>query len=224
MTEPLVVAEGVCRRFGLGSTATEAVRRVSCAIQPGDRIALIGPSGSGKSTLLHLLGGLDCPTAGSLSWPGLGPREVLRPAKIADVFQGPSLLPPLSVVENVRLPLLLQGRSEREATMLAEAALARFGVAHLRNKLPEEISAGQAQRIAIARALASRPALLLGDEPTGQLDSISADEVITIVLNAVAELDAAAIVATHDPRVARRFSIVWEMDDGYLKTGVSCST
>lgn len=107
--------------------------------------------------------------------------------------------------------------------MLAEAALARFGVAHLRNKLPEEISAGQAQRIAIARAVASRPALLLGDEPTGQLDSISADEVMTIVLDAVAELGAAAIVATHDPRVARRFSIVWEMNDGYLKTGVSCS-
>jgi ABC-type lipoprotein export system ATPase subunit len=220
MTEPLVVATGVSRRFGLGSTATEAVRWASCVIQPSDRIALIGPSGSGKSTLIHLLGGLDCPTAGSLSWPGLGPREGLRPGKIADVFQGPSLLPPLSVVENIRLPLLLQGMSEREATVLAEAALARFGAAHLRNKLPEEISAGQAQRIAIARAVASRPALLLGDEPTGQLDSIGADEVITIVLDAIAELGAAAIVATHDPRVARRFSIVWEIDDGYLKTGV----
>jgi ABC-type lipoprotein export system ATPase subunit len=223
MTEPLVVAKGLCRRFGSGSTATEAVRWASCAIRPSDRIALIGPSGSGKSTLLHLLGGLDCPTTGSLSWPGLGPREALRPGKIADVFQGPSLLPPLSVVENVRLPLLLQGTSEREATVLAEAALARFGAAPLRNKLPEEISAGQAQRIAIARAVASRPALLLADEPTGQLDSISADEVISVVLAAVEELGAAAIIATHDPRVARRFSIVWEMDDGYLRTGVACS-
>ena len=224
MGEPLVVAAEASRRFGSGDGATEAVHPASCAVQPGQRIALIGPSGSGKSTLLNLLGGLDIPTAGSICWPALGPREGLRPGKIAIVFQGPSLLPPLTVVENIRLPLLLQGLSEKEATALADAALARFGVAHLRGKLPEEISGGQTQRAAIARALAGRPALLLADEPTGQLDSSGADEVITIVLDAIAELGAAAIVATHDPLVARRFGIIWEMSNGYLRTNGACST
>lgn len=224
MAEPLVVALEVSRRFGSGSTATEAVRRASCAIYPTDCIALIGPSGSGKSTLLRLLGGLDRPTSGSVGWPALGPCEALRPAKIADVFQGPSLLPPLSVVENVRLPLLLQGLSEREATVLADAALARFGVAQLRDKLPEEVSAGQAQRIAIARAIAVQPTLLLADEPTGQLDSASARQVLTTLLKALGELGAATVVATHDPLVAQQLDTVWEMNDGYLKTGVACST
>jgi ABC-type lipoprotein export system ATPase subunit len=210
--------------YGSGSTAIEAVRRATCAVYTADRIALMGPSGSGKSTLLHLLGGLDSPTTGNVRWPGLGPRERLRPGKIVDVFQGPSLLPALSVVENVRLPLLLQGLSEREARGSAEAVLDRFGVAHLRDKLPEEISGGQAQRVAIARALACRPSLVLADEPTGQLDSTSANEVLTTFLDITAELRAAAIVATHDSRVAERFGIAWHMNNGCLETGVACST
>jgi len=224
MADPLLVAIGVTRRFGSGSAAMEAVRGASCAVYPGERIALIGPSGSGKSTLLNLLGGLDTPTAGDLSWPGLGPREHLRPSKVVCVFQGPSLLLPLSVIENIGFPLLLQGVSEKEASGLAEKALARFGVGHLRDKLPEEISAGQQQRVAIARAFVARPSLVLADEPTSQLDSISASEVLTTLLNAAADLGAAAIVATHDPLVAGRLDIVWEMDDGYLKTSVACST
>jgi ABC-type lipoprotein export system ATPase subunit len=224
MAEPLVVAQEVSRSFGSGSTAVEAVRRTTCAIYSENRIALMGPSGSGKSTLLHLLGGLDSPTTGNVRWPGLGPRERLRPGRIVDVFQGPSLLPALSVVENVRLPLLLQGVSEQEARVSAEAVLDRFGVAHLRDKLPEEISGGQAQRVAIARALACKPSLVLADEPTGQLDSTSANEVLTTFLDIIAELGAATIVATHDSRVAGRFSIAWHMNDGCLETGVVCST
>jgi ABC-type lipoprotein export system ATPase subunit len=112
----------------------------------------------------------------------------------------------------------------RDATVLAVAALERFGVAHLRDKLPEEISAGQAQRVAIARAVAARPALLLADEPTGQLDSITANEVLTALLASLAETGAAIIIATHDRRMAERMDILWEMNDGYLKTGVACST
>ena len=224
MTDPLVVATGVSRRFGSGGAATEAVREVSCAVYPHDRIALVGPSGSGKSTLLHLLGGIDLPSAGTISWPALGPREDLRPAKIMDVFQGPSLLPPLSLIENAQFPMLLQGLAARDATVLAAAALERFDVAHLRDKLPEEVSAGQAQRVAIARAVAARPALLLADEPTGQLDSISANEALTALLDSLAGTGAAIIIATHDRRVAERMDILWEMDDGYLKTGVACST
>jgi ABC-type lipoprotein export system ATPase subunit len=223
MNEPLVVAEEVARWFGSGSTATAAVRRVSCTVRPGERIALVGPSGSGKSTLLNLLGGLDSPTAGSICWPALGPRDDLRPNKVAIVFQGPSLLLPLSVAENVIFPMLLHGLSEQESSERAASALARFGVADLSDKLPEEISAGQAQRTAIARAVASRPALLLADEPTGQLDSTTASEVLTSLLDAIENLGAAAIIATHDPLVAARLDIVWEMNDGYLKTGAECS-
>src|SRR5947208_9277149 len=107
MDEPLVLAENVSRRFGVGPAATVALQRATCAIYPGDRIALTGPSGSGKSTLLHLLGGLDRPSSGIVSWPWFGARANLRPGRVVDVFQGPSLLPPLSVLENVRLPLLL---------------------------------------------------------------------------------------------------------------------
>jgi ABC-type lipoprotein export system ATPase subunit len=224
MSEPLVVAEELSRRFGEGATTTQAVRRASCAVHAGERIALVGPSGSGKSTLLNLLAGLDSPTAGSIRWPALGRREELRPAKVAMVFQGPSLLLPLSVEENVMFPVLLQGESEEEAHLRALTALSEFGIADLRDKLPEEISAGQAQRTAIARAVASRPALLLADEPTGQLDSATAVEVLTALLEVIDTLGVAAVIATHDPRVAARLDVLWEMNDGYLKTGAQCST
>jgi ABC-type lipoprotein export system ATPase subunit len=224
MVESLVVAVDVSRRFGSGDAATDGVRRASCEIYAGDRIALVGPSGSGKSTLLHLLGGLDRPTTGVVSWPALGPQERLRPSEVVDVFQGPSLLPPLSVLENVCFPLVLDGVPERNATLLAEAALERFGVANLRDKLPEEISGGQAQRVAIARAMAGRPALLLADEPTGQLDSITAQEVLSTLLDAIREQGTALVIATHDPLVAERLDRIWEMKDGCLETGVACST
>ena len=218
MAEPLVVAIGVSRRFGHGPTATDALREATCLIRPGDRIALTGPSGSGKSTLLHLIGGLDEPTGGTVVWPELGPRARLRPGKIVDVFQGPSLLPPLSIAENVRLPLLLRGDSDRVAAEAADAALAAFGLGDLRDKLPEEISGGQAQRVAIARAVAVRPALVLADEPTGQLDSATAGAVLATLLATLAEIGAAIVVSTHDPRVAERLDLIWSMRDGVLTT------
>jgi ABC-type lipoprotein export system ATPase subunit len=223
-SEALVEAIGVSRRFGSGGSATDAVRDVTCLILPGDLIGLMGPSGSGKSTLLNLLAGIDEPSTGDIRWPALGVRELLRPDKVAVVFQGPSLLPPLSVVENVELPLLLQNRPVAETARLANGALDRLGVAELWDKLPEEISGGQAQRVAVARALATRPLLLLADEPTGQLDSATAEEVITTLVAALREIGAAAVVATHDPHVARRFDAIWQMAGGKLDCGVACST
>ena len=223
MVEPLVVAVELSRRFGSGSAVVQAVRRATCEIVPGDRIALVGPSGSGKSTLLHLLGGLDDPTGGTVSWPALGARADLRPGKVANVFQDPSLLPQLSVAENVRLPLLLQDMADAESMRLADRALTVLGLAHLRDKLPEEISGGQAQRVAIARALAGRPALFLADEPTGQLDSITAQEVLSILLDALEASGTAAVIATHDPLVAARLDKVWRMNDGCLEIGAPCS-
>lgn len=218
MREPLVTATALARRFGSGTGATDALRSATCTIWPGDRIALVGPSGSGKSTLLHLLGGLDDPTDGTVVWPALGSRQALRPAGIGDIFQGPSLLPPLSVLENVRLPLQLLGESDALAVQGAEAALHAFGIAHLADKLPEEISGGQAQRVAIARTVASCPRLVLADEPTGQLDSDTAAATLTTLFSVLADQGTAIVVSTHDPRVAERLDIQWSMRDGVLET------
>jgi ABC-type lipoprotein export system ATPase subunit len=218
MDEALVVADAISRTFGTGSAATVALREATCSLYPGDRIALTGPSGSGKSTLLHLLGGLDLPTTGVVSWPGLGSRQQLRPGLVVDVFQGPSLLPPLSVLENVRFPLILNGTPDKEATEIAWDALALFDLEHLRDKLPEEISGGQAQRVAIARAISVRPALVLADEPTGQLDSATAIGVLERFLAALDDIGAALVVATHDARITKLLGIVWAMRNGRLWT------
>jgi putative ABC transport system ATP-binding protein/lipoprotein-releasing system ATP-binding protein len=180
------------------------------------RIAIVGPSGSGKSTLLHLMAGLDEPTVGSISWPGIGSRDELRPGPVAVVFQGPSLLPPLTVAENVALPLLLAGSDEPDARRRAEEALTRLGLSDLTDKLPEEISGGQAQRAAIARAVAGDPALILADEPTGQLDHATGADVVNTLLEAADHSGAALVVSTHDRAVADRFGECWEMHSGLL--------
>jgi len=218
MAEPLVVATGLSRSFGPPEAPVQAVRDASVTILPGQLIALTGPSGSGKSTLLHLLGGLDTPNEGSVTWPALGERDALRPTRIADIFQGPSLLAPLSVVENVRLPLLMAGYDERDATSRSMEALSRFGVDELATMLPEEISGGQAQRAAIARAVAIRPNLILADEPTGQLDTHTALAVLDALLAAAAESGAAVVISTHDLRIADRLDTTWAMKNGCLTT------
>jgi ABC-type lipoprotein export system ATPase subunit len=212
----LVRASGVARTFGRGPAAVVAVHGASCEIHAGARLALTGPSGSGKSTLLHLLAGLDEPTAGTITWPALGDRHQLRPGPVGVVFQGPSLLPPLDAAENVALPLLLAGHSEAEATAAALRALDRLGIEDLAGALPDELSGGQAQRVAVARVLAGRPRLILADEPTGQLDHGHGAVVVDALLEAAAATGAALLVATHDPRVAGRFPQRWSMTDGRL--------
>jgi len=218
--EPLVLCSGAGRTFGHGATATVAVEPTDCAIAAGARIALVGPSGSGKSTLLHLMAGLDEPTVGAVSWPGIGGRPALRPGPVAVVFQGPSLLPPLTVEENVALPLVLDGRSDRDARAAAHHALALLDLLELRDKLPEELSGGQAQRVAISRAVAGQPAIVLADEPTGQIDRASADAVVDLLLAAADHAGAALVVSTHDPTVADRMRERWEMHSGRLVTSV----
>lgn len=216
MPEPLVTASNVSRYFGEGAAQVQAVMDVSCVINPGERIALAGPSGSGKSTLLHLLGGLDVQDCGSLAWPALGSRLLLRPGKVMDIFQGPSLLPPLTVIENVRLPMILAGSGDKEATESALHALDAFHLVHLRDALPEELSGGQAQRVSIARAIAASPSLIMADEPTGQLDSGTAIDVLDTILDHCFRTGAAILIATHDPRVAERMEYQWTMRDGRL--------
>src|SRR5665648_86865 len=141
---PLASCDGAARTYGAGASATVALQPTDCAVWPDARIALVGPSGSGKSTLLHLLAGLDPPTVGEVTWPAIGGPEDLRPGPVAVVFQGPSLLPPLTVAENVALPLVLDGARDAAAHERARQALEVIDLLALADKLPEEISAGQA--------------------------------------------------------------------------------
>jgi putative ABC transport system ATP-binding protein/lipoprotein-releasing system ATP-binding protein len=212
----LVRCEGAARTYGSGASATVALQATDCEVRPGARIALVGPSGSGKSTLVHLMAGLDEPTVGTVSWPALGDRAALRPGPVAVVFQGPSLLPPLTVEENVALPLVLAGTPDRDAHRQARAALELLGLADLAAKLPEEISGGQSQRVAVARALAGGPRLILADEPTGQLDRENGVAVVDRLLAATEHTGAALVVCTHDPAVADRLPERWTILNGKL--------
>jgi len=208
----LVVAEGLSHRYG----QTVALAFASCVVVRRDRIALLGRSGSGKSTLLHLLGGLTPPTGGQIRWPALGSAETLRPGQVSFVFQAQSLLAPLTALENVALPLLLLGVERGSALLRAAYQLERLGLDTVQHQLPEELSGGQAQRVAVARALVTDPLLILADEPTGQLDSHNAQHLMDVLCSACEQSGAALVVATHDPAIAQRLTQVWQMSRGVL--------
>jgi putative ABC transport system ATP-binding protein/lipoprotein-releasing system ATP-binding protein len=203
--------------FGTNGSRVVALQHATCRIESGDRIALVGPSGSGKSTLLHLLAALDEPTTGTIRWPALGARETLRPSKISFVFQTESLLAPLTVLENIEVPRLLAGSNADEARSDASEILAALDLSELAEKLPEEISGGQAQRAAVARSLITRPALILADEPTGQLDHDTASHLLKLLLRRLKASETALVIATHDPFVAGLMKTVWTIEHGVLK-------
>ena len=223
MTDVLVRASGLSRRFGNGQGAVVAVADATFEIREGDHIALTGPSGSGKTSLLHLIAALDQPSGGVIEWPALGQADDLRPGPVAVAFQGPSLLPPLTVTENVALPALLAGSTDAAATAAAGVLIERLGLAEVASKLPEEISGGQAQRAGLARALMGEPRLILADEPTGQLDRGSAAGLMEVLLQQVTVTRAALVVATHDAAVADRLPLRWSMTDRNLQTGAPCT-
>jgi putative ABC transport system ATP-binding protein/lipoprotein-releasing system ATP-binding protein len=216
MTEPLIDAHDLSKEYrSRDGQAVKVLADACCIVGTGDRIALVGPSGSGKSTLLTILGGLVSPTGGEITWPALGDRDSLQPLKLSFVFQTPSLFPPLTILQNVMLPLVLSGREikvEERAEMLLEA----FGLSELTNKLPEELSGGQAQRVAMARALIVRPRVILADEPTGQLDSGTARTFLDTVLSLLSETPAALVIATHDKAIAARMDQRWTINHGRL--------
>ena len=215
--DALVICEGVSRVFGTGSGAVVAVHGTSCVIETGARVAVIGSSGSGKSTLLHLIAGLELPTVGSVTWPGL-PLAPERAFEIGVVFQSPSLVPALTVEENTALPLILAATPDGEWRSRAAEALAAVGLDDLAGRLPEELSGGQGQRVAVARVLAQRPRLVLADEPTGQLDRASRHHLIEVLLRTATQIGAAVVVSTHDRAVADRLETHWYMDEGRLHT------
>jgi putative ABC transport system ATP-binding protein/lipoprotein-releasing system ATP-binding protein len=215
--EPLARCIGAGRTYGTGPAATVALQPTDCEFSATARVAIMGASGSGKSTLMHLMAGLDDPTVGRVDWPAIGDRESLRPGPVAVVFQGPSLLPPLTIEENVALPLVLAGVSDAASHERARTALEQLDLIDLRDKLPEEISGGQAQRVAVARALAGEPRLILADEPTGQLDHAAAAIVVDVLIAAADHAGAGLAVATHDPVVADRFAERWQMRNGRLE-------
>ncbi|MET9357294.1 ABC transporter ATP-binding protein [Streptomyces sp. NPDC006617] len=209
--EALVSCTDAALTFGRGTQAVVAVHGAGLDIRAGDRLAVIGPSGSGKSSLLHLIAGLEQPTHGTVTRAAsLGPYD------IGLVFQGDSLIPALNVAENTALPLVLAGHPEDAAQQTALAALALVDASDLADRLPEEISGGQAQRVAAARVLAQAPRLILADEPTGRLDHATGARVLDALLTAAGHAGAALIITTHDPAVAARLTARRTMRDGRL--------
>lgn len=217
MLDTVVQVQGAGRVYIQKGNQVQALVSATCSVKRGEHIALIGQSGSGKSTLLHLMGGLDVPSTGTVSWPALGEKEELRPEKIGIVFQMPSLLSSLTVVENVKLPLLLVGVNPEKAHSSAVEILEHIELSELINKLPQELSGGQLQRAALARALVIKPKLILADEPTGQLDHPTSKKLFDVLLEHIKDTDASLVVATHDAAIAERMKKTWMMNHGVLE-------
>ena len=221
--EPRLALEGIHHSYELGARKLPVLRGVDVAIQPGEIVAIVGRSGSGKSTLLHLAGGLATPDEGEVRLDGTSlssmtakGRAVARRRRIGFVFQAFHLLPALSVVENVAMPLLLNGESRHQAARRARPLLSAVGLTERADHLPSELSGGELQRAAIARALVADPALVLADEPTGNLDSTTAADVMGLLMTRVRESGLTMMLVTHDPSIAAHADRVLTMADGVL--------
>jgi putative ABC transport system ATP-binding protein len=221
--EPVVEAVGVTKVYRLDGVEVRALDGVDLVVERGDSVAIMGPSGSGKSTLLGLLGGLDRPTSGTLRFDGrdvtgLSEDELaeVRNRVVGFVFQNFQLLPRTAAVGNVGLPLVYRGLGRAERRRLATEALASVGLGHRLQHRPSQLSGGEQQRVAIARALVTEPAMLLADEPTGNLDSRSGDEVLELLGRLHDERGVAVVAVTHDPGVAARFRRRVTLRDGRL--------
>ncbi len=226
-TIPAVRVANVTRAYMVNNEQVLALRGISLTVEEGAFVALMGRSGSGKTTLLNMIGGLDQPSSGEVALYGQvlnGMNQdqltLLRREKIGFIFQSFALLPILSAWENVEMPLRIAGvRSRRERRQRAEAALALVGLERWATHRPAEMSGGQQQRVAIARALVSRPRLLLADEPTGELDSTTGRNLLTLLRNIVRIEGVTLIMATHDRTIFDFADIVYQLRDGQIVDG-----
>jgi putative ABC transport system ATP-binding protein len=219
----LIRLRGIEREFALGHTHIRALRGIDLDIQRGEFVAIWGPSGSGKSTLLNLLGLIDMPNQGDLSFEGMDVRRMsdnalsdCRNRKIGFVFQSFNLVPVLTALENVMLPLQVQGVSSATARQRAMQCLGKVGLADFARHRPDRLSGGQRQRVAIARALVIEPSLLIADEPTANLDSKTSQEVIDLIEQLNRETGVTCIFTTHDPRLLARVPRQLKLQDGLI--------
>lgn len=221
---PFLRATGLCKRYQMGQRTVEVLRGIEIEVERGEFVALRGASGTGKSTLLHLLGGLDVPDSGDLWVDGLevtrfGAAELagFRNRKVGFIFQAYHLLPDLTALENVLLPARLARIAPAKALDEAHMLLERVGLSDRLKHRPSELSGGEQQRVAIARCLVNRPDLILADEPTGNLDSRTGDEVLGLLLSLREDRGTTLIIATHDARVASRALRSVEVIDGRIQ-------
>jgi len=224
MPNPIVQVRGVSKSYRRDSMAIPVLRDISLDVPEGEFLGLMGPSGSGKTTLLNLIAGIDRPDAGSVAVAGtdvtkLSESEAARwrATHIGFVFQFYNLLPVLTAFENVELPLLLAPLSRAERKKHVETALALVGLTDRMGHYPRQLSGGQEQRVAIARAIASDPTILVADEPTGDLDRKSAEEVLTLLERLNKEFKKTVVMVTHDPHAAERAHLVRHLDKGELQ-------
>lgn len=219
----IISTQNLTKIFGSGITAVTALDRVNLSVNPGEFLAIMGPSGCGKSTLLHLIGGLDRPSDGKVVIDGTSIAEMnddriteLRRRKIGFVFQFFNLIPVLNAVENAALPITLDGVKPAEAQKKAAEWLTRFELSARLSSRPDQLSGGEQQRVAIARALAAEPALILADEPTGNLDTRSGDEIAGLMRDVVKKYGRTVVMVTHDPRIAAYADRIVFLKDGRI--------
>ncbi|WP_163994330.1 ABC transporter ATP-binding protein [Pyxidicoccus caerfyrddinensis] len=222
-TPPLVELRDVTKAYAEGDTVREVLSGVRLSLHRGEFVVLLGRSGSGKSTLLNLISGIDVPSQGEVRVDGrdlgrLSERErtLLRRERIGFIFQAFNLLPTLTVEENVRLPLELNGHGAAESSAKARALLERVGLAARASSFPDRLSGGEQQRVAVARALAHSPPLLLADEPTGNLDETTARQVLDLLEGLTRQGNACALMVTHEPGLVARADRVLQMEGGRL--------
>jgi len=225
MNEPAILAKQVHKSYPSGRRRLEVLRGLSLQVEPGEMVAVVGESGAGKSTLLHLLGALDRPDAGSILLNGtevanLSPegRAGFRSRDVGYIFQFHHLLPEFSAVENTLLACLIRREPFREARRRALTLLEELGLLERADHRPAELSGGEQQRVAIARALVGSPAVLLADEPTGNLDFRTSEAVFSLIRNAVSRRGTTTVLVTHSERLARRCDRVQVMEEGVLRS------
>ena len=223
MNKSIFKCQNISKSYHDGTETVDVLKDINLEINSGERIAIVGPSGSGKSTLLHILGGLDNPSSGKLlmrdvSWQELSEKKRcnLRNKELGFVYQFHHLLPEFTAIENVAFPLLLADKSVDEAQALAEKILEKVGLGHRLTHKPSQLSGGERQRVAIARALVHQPACVLADEPTGNLDNVTAAKVFDLMLDLNEHLNTALVIVTHDQQMAARMDKVLTIQDGRL--------